>query len=622
VQTLISTAKKHEIKEIVDIELSRDEDSVTSLAVLRSNDNSATVLAGINSSSADQQAGKNEHLRGFNLVYPARRKNDEEKVDNGNGNKAIRALGKTSLFTLSTSAKKETYQRVLRLLHTDQGNGSAIGAVATGLAPAGEVVVFDSTRELLESYSVLKRIQLVKGDEAADLDLIEKPDGGCLIAYCTDYDVFVCDIRQTPTTAEPRLVHGIPHPDASASSPKRPTFRSLRFLTPTLILLLQNLPGRSGSELQLLDISLPTELGIVLLRKVLHTSIKSATALATARLAPITPTQNTQHVIAIAGQDISITILTLELSPSTSSTPLRFRTHTFFRNVHPLQMTALTFSHFHPPSDLETAPLQYLKLASTSMSQTVIVHTFPLIPDPPLSRNKKKAQRYVLQPPGAGEAVQMSFSIIMSIIVVAFGAFLLQAWMEIRGGAPEYLGAKGWLSKGVHDYIALPYMFDDAHTEIPPIFSNLPQARVLKDSAHEKVETLHETAEAIAETVKSKLSLRSLLSQRHGSSPESDEVKEDGTDLPPPVSANPSAILVLPHEQSLHASLHSDDEAASKYGKRWDELDDEQKELWKERLIDAGEWTIGQGEGILQSIFFGQIGGLVGGVVGGLMEGG
>jgi hypothetical protein len=626
------------------VELSRDEDSVTSLAVVHSSETAAIVLAGINSSTADQQSGKNEHLRSFRLGYPPRRSQNEEadKQEERGATKAgieTAALGKASLFTPATTPKKETYQRLLRLSRTNDDPGPRLGAIATGLAPAGEIVVFDPTTDSPGPGDVRKRIQLTQGEEAADLDLVQSGEGVCLVAYCTDYDVYVSKVyfNSKAKDSEPRFVHGTPHPDVFATAGQRPTFRSLRFLTPTLIILLQNLPGRSGAQVLLLELPGTEELGVVVLRKVLHRSIKSASALATTLLPAAHPSQNVQHAMAIAGQDISITVLTLDHLPG-SSGPLKLRTHTLLRNVHPLQMTALALSTFLPPSDPSNAPPQYLKLASTSMSSTVIVHTFPLIPYPAPSRKQTFPSRYVLQPPGAGETAQMGFSILVSIIVVALGAFVLQAWTEIRGGTPEYLGAKGWLSRQIHDYVALPYMFEGVQ---PVITTNLPKVEAVKrrvpgvadiqDSASSAVESIIDKAEDLKAQATSKLSLRSLLSQRHTSSrplseapatdKEGDDDDNDANDdnVITPNPSSPKHLLVRHDGQSLSALTHHDADVLSKHGKSWDELPPEEKKRWRERLIDAGEWAVEEGETVLKGVFFSELGGAVGNIVAGVV---
>ncbi|MCJ1400138.1 hypothetical protein MMC11_003342 [Xylographa trunciseda] len=655
--TLIDTSRKHEISEVADIDLSRNEDSVTSLAVTQSSDTSAIVFAGINSSEAEQQAGRNEHLRCFMLGYPPRKGSNNDAKDEKGAESSVTevnmgALGKVSLFNVSTESKKETYQRVLRLSPVNKETGSRLGAIATGLAPAGEVVIFDATRDCPTQEDVRQRVQLGKGEEAADIDVIESKEGAYLVAYCTDYEVYVCKLSSTTqkTDTEPRFIHGTPHPDVFSSGKKRPTFRSLRFLTPSLLLLLQNQPNRSGAELLLLEVPDNADIGTVVLRKVLHRSIKSGSALATALLPASKSMQDVQHVIAIAGQDISITILTLYHSPTRKpSSSLKFGSYATLHNVHPLQMTALSFSTFVLPTKNSYSIPHYLKLASTSMSSTVIVHSLPLNTHPQTSRLQGLPARFILQQPASGDIAQMSLSVILSIIVVALGAFLLQAWTEIRGGTPEYLGAKGWLSQRLQDYVALPYMFDDVHVETPVLPSNMPDVEEMRsripsvedvqDTIIEDVSAVVERAASLTDTVAETLSLRSLLSLRdkhssqHHTTTSGNEDKRDDeedddhdedeetTDTTPPFNLPSKAILVRDSGHSLSTELRDDMSSVGDAGKPWEELTNEQKALWKTRLIEAGEWSLDQGETVLKGVFFGQIGGLVGGVVEGMMGG-
>ena len=555
------------------------------------------------------------------------------------------------MFKVSTESKKETYQRVLRLSPVNKDTGSRLGIIATGLAAVGEVVIFDASRDIPTQEDVRQRVQLGKGEEAADVDVIESKEGAYLVAYCTDYEVYVCKLRSAShnNDSEPQFIHGISHPDVFSSGKKRPTFRSLRFLTPSLLLLLQNQPNRSGAELLLLEVPDNAGLGTVVLRKILHRSIKSGSALATALLPASNSRQDVQHVIAIAGQDISISILTLYHSPTQkASSSLRFNTYTTLYNVHPLQMTALTFSTFMLPTKNSYSIPYYLKLASTSMSSTVIVHTFPLSPHPQTSRQQGLPARFVIQQPVYGDMAQMSLSVIVSIVVVALGAFLLQAWTEIRGGTPEYLGAKGWLSQRLQDYVALPYMFEDVHVEMPVLPSEMPKleevrSRIpsredVKDIIMEDASAIVDKAESLKDTVAKTLSLRSLLSLRHKYSSQNYATKSDDGDEDEddddeydqdseesrdtsPFDLPSKAILVRDSGSSLSTELRNDRSAVGELGKPWEELTKDQKELWKTRLIEAGQWTAEEGETVLKGVFFGQIGGLVGGLVGGMMGG-
>lgn len=614
-QTLINASRKQTLSEVVDIDLSRNEDSVTSLAVAQSTGASVIAYAGINSSEADQKAGKNEHLRCFKLHYPPRRRPsaddlypEDESVQSGGG--STEALGRVSLFTPSTAAKKETFQRVLRVSRPWGNGNGGMGAIATGLAPEGEIVLFEYMSLHPEPSGGFRRIQLGKGEEAADLDLIRVTGGEYRLAHCTDYEVFLTKIAlPIHEPLKPVFLHGTPFPDAFAPTKARPKFRSLRFLTPNLLLLLQNRPDRKGADLLLLEIPKFSSLGSITLYKHLHKSIKSATALSVALLPSSSPSQNAQHAIAVAGQDNSITILTLD-HPSLPPFPsMSFSSHSFHSSVHPLQITSLEFSTFNLPREPSKAPPQYLKLASTSIASTVVVHTLPLSPKPSIS------QHYVLRSSIRSEAAQITLSVLISALAIALGAFFLQAFTEIRGGTPEYLGAKGWLNSRVHGYIARPYMFEDLAI---PSSSPLPPS--LSTSQTEQIKT---AANPIATE---KLGLRHLLSQRKqkpstepddtGSDSNSESESDSETDI----------IIVSSHEDGASISADVGKNSAPSHpqqhrqARKWEDLAEEEREGWKRKLVEAGEWAVEEGESVLKGVMFSGLAGVVGDVVGGMVE--
>jgi hypothetical protein len=151
----------------VDVNLSSDEDSVTSLAVARSTDTSITVIAGINSSQAAQNDGVNHHCRTLLIQRQAEGKTEP--------------VSKASFFKTSAAVKKESYQRITRIGRRKENAGEPhIAAIASGLAHEAEIVVFKP-----ETNEELARINL--GDkEAADLDINPGGDGtlGHLLAFC------------------------------------------------------------------------------------------------------------------------------------------------------------------------------------------------------------------------------------------------------------------------------------------------------------------------------------------------------------------------------------------------------------------------------------------------------
>jgi len=675
-KTLVDTTRKQTISKIADVKLSSEEDSVTSLAIGRSTEASGIALAGINSSTEAQNAGRNEHLRSFELRYPPRKKVvpgaaetlREQALESKH---ATKALGQASLFTPSTAAQKETYQRILRLSRPKQEKDVRLGAIATGLAPEGEIIAFDAGKKSPSAEDVIRRIRLRKGEEAADVDIIETQSSRYQLAYCTDYEVYIVELSPMDTKdSEPIFVYGTPHPDTFASTNARPKFRSLHFLTQNLLVVLQNKPNRSGADLLLLQTPSPSSLGHIILRKRLNRSVQSATALSVSLLLPSNPSDSSQSVIAVAGQDNSISILTLD-HPSSPPFPfLKFRTFAFVRNVHDLQVTSLTLSTFHLPSELSSAPPQYLKLASTSIASTVVVQTLPLTPYP-LPTAKQRPSRYVLTRPGRSEATQTAFSVLISAIVIAIGAFFLQAFTEVRGGTPEYLGAKGWLGDRVHGWIARPYMFEDVMDKLSvpgmdtrPMKGVESQASKIKDTVRDAIQQSGKVAESSVESVsggakghvwqgledlkqqherieegaeravtgaknaaqqmqqsmasatdrakesatsaQEKLGLRGLLSRR--TSPHSQTAASQHS---------PSDIIVRHDEASkaLSADVRDADTVIGETHKKWEELDQHERQTWNRRLVDAGEWAVEEGEAVLKGVFFQNIGMVVGAAV-------
>ncbi len=621
-ETLLNISKKHQLSEVVDIDLSKNEDSVTSLAFAQSSEQWATAFAGINSSTAEQQKGKNEHLRSFLLEYPPRHKtvtNDsttenEKAPDDYKGE--TKALGKSSLFTPSSAAKKETFQRILRLSRKKKSNGPRLGAIATGLAPEGEIVLFKADTSRPGPSDIRGRINLSRNEEAADVDIIKldevegQEEGKFRVAYCTDYDIYVTDVDydKKENGSESKSILSTPHPDASTSGKARPKFRSVRFITPQILLVLQNKPNGTGSELLLLEIS-----GIVTLKKRLHKKIKSATALSVAHLDASSPSGIDQHAIAVAGADTSITLLTLDRFISSPKGKVKFRAHSFLPAVHPTSITSLAFSTYTPPDTVwKDTPAQYLKLASTSIANTCVVHTLPLSPYPSPPKPNTTA-RYLLTPPTRSNITQNTFSTLVALFAIALGAFFLQAFTEIRGGTPEYLGAKGWLSESVHDWIAKPYMFEDGYASAASDYLGGQMSAASASASAVSAAaapTLHAVDSAAAKAQK-KLGLRDLLQQRNMGSDTSD-------------NANERTDIIVRHapveggETALSAELRDPDEVVDweHKAKRWEELAEHEKKAWKDRLVQSGQWTLEEGESVLKGIFFSGLGHVVGGIVG------
>ncbi|KAI9805175.1 MAG: hypothetical protein M1825_001011 [Sarcosagium campestre] len=636
--TLLDTSSPNRISRAAEVELSREEDSVTSLAVAQSSDaKSLLALAGINSSSADQLANKNEHLRSFAIRRPPQQERNpvslieklesEGEEDRTELTGSISELKRVSLFAPTEGSKKETYQRIIRLSRTTPGERrSQYGAIATGLAPKGEIVVFKFDHRASGPSDAQARIPLDDGVEAADLDLIANSEGTQDVVYCTDYEVFLYQIDGTGSKAKaiskqkskqkpkqnPQCIYVTPYPDVFLDKQKRNRLRALRFLTPSLIVLVGNTVGRTGAELLLLHYS-DDGMGAVVRTRKLHRSLKAAVGLDVALLSDAHSARQ-QFVIAVAGQDISIALFTVDYEPSRGAS--KFHHYATLRDVHPLQMTKICFSQFNPPQTTSRSP-QYLKLASVSMGNTVSVHKLPLTPTPPAAEKP----HYVLST--TSQVPKITLSIILSAILIAVTALVYQALLEIRGGSRPYLHVAEYLPPKVSSWIVHPYVLDIGIA--PSLSSSVIPAEVSADGQAVPTMTLTVSARTPGpeEIPTSRLGLRELLRQRLDDSDDNDDNENDGEspgkEKKTTTKKKSKPIVVhVPAETAdgkVHAALHEDEDAARAHGKQWDELEHHEKEAWKQRLIDAGEWAVDEGESIFKGVLFGGLGTLVGNVI-------
>lgn len=247
------------------VDLNRDEDSVTSLSNLGTKDG-AILYAGVNSSEAERLKGNNEHFRAFELRYP--------KGKDGKGR--IEYLSKTQLLNPATSegAKKDGYQRIVKLSPPGKAGKKRIGAVASSLYSPGEdsIVLYAAVSNKPSSSDIIQRIELKQ--EANDIDLNEMEDGRFQLAYALDHDVYVHTISYDFNKKKPGKKlqapirrYSVPYPDVFESSKSRPKIRCIRFLTSSHILLLVNHPNRSGVELQVLRLYDVDGMGSISLRK-------------------------------------------------------------------------------------------------------------------------------------------------------------------------------------------------------------------------------------------------------------------------------------------------------------------------------------------------------------------
>lgn len=625
VQALLNTSK-HGIAETTEIQLSRDEDSVTSMAVANASEDSVVTLAGINSSMAEQKRDNNQHLRSFKLDLPGKGRGN---VETATATAESNMLSRASLFrTKGAKAGSDTYQRVVRLSpwRGDGAKTPRVAAITTGLAPSGEIVFLQATAKPTES-DVIGRIQLGDKEEAEDVDIIDlaggKKDGKFRVAYTNGIDVFTCQISSaTRANASPEVscVYTTPLPDGGRSRPK---FRTLRFLSPTSLLLLQNAPGRNGSELVVLDLPSPDEKekkpATILRRKKLRRTIKIGLGLDVCNLGFSPETQQQQTIIAVTGSDQSIEVLTLEYDPRKGYG--KIQPYTSLHDVHPFSMTKICFSTFTPPAHPITPEIgpQYVKLASVSMGNTVVVHTLPLSPFPATSRTP----RYVLAIPEPWTNL-LSFTAVLAILVVAI---LLQGVMEIRGGSPSYLGVSEWLPPHLRDIVAGPAV------TLPPPVKSVDDPLASITSASSPPSSFSSPSSATTTTTISVMpntprqSLRDLLHARQDIEPNTDIVPSTPSNIivvrcttSDDGSTDEVVIETLPadskeEEEEEEPEQHQQQEKSRSNMRRWEQLGEEQKTIWKQRLINAGHWTVEEGEAILTGVLFSEYCGLIGGLV-------
>jgi len=568
---------------------------VQSVASLATKDGLITY-AGINSSQADQNAGKNEHFRSFDIKYPPRKKQKTEVEDKPVSGQLI---GKRSLFKPTPSAKSETYQRLLRLSPAQkQSTGSKrIGAVATGLSKSSELVVFNATTATPEAEDIITRIEPDGGAEIADLDIAAAGAREFSLTYCTDYDIFeqTCEYDFDKKQAQkipngPRRIHSMPAPEEADASQSRHKFRCLRFLDSQNVIALVNRADKKGAELRVFHLY-PTGPASMVLQLRLPSHVKQAVSLDVCALDKDNH-GNRQIVVAVAGQDISVETYTLNYS-GTTDTFSKFKKFQTFRDVHPQQMTKICFSPFYsPPRAPDPAPSQtgpngepveqkvepfahpgpqYLRLASVSYGNTVVVDTFPLSPLTP----KDKDSRYVLSHP-KDEAWQRNLYIILISFIVLITAFLAQNLYAGPSAPGE--GLTRFLPPGAREYIGTPasavqgFGKDIGNSAASVIASTVPTA------------------------IPGKQTLQDLLSS-HGDETKALVVRDDpaGTDLSVDVHPDHEAIL-REHTEA----------------KRWDELHPDQKAWWKQKLVQAGRWAEDEGETVLKGVMWSSYAGFVG----------
>lgn len=331
------------VEPCAEIEASQD-DSVQCLANLATKDG-LILYAGINSSEEERLKDKNEHFRSFEVQFPKRNRRASNAQQDKEPQGKISFLSKTSLLSppANTNAKKEGYQRIVRLSPPPRISSTTpnkrIGAIASSLTgDENEIVIFSATSNRPDSSKdVIQRIALHKGQEADDLDILDLGDGRFQVTYCLDYDVFVQNIhydfgkkKTVGKDNSPRKLYSMPFPDVFEKK-GRPKLRRIRWLSPSHILLAANKPGRTGVELLVLRLYEEGP-GSVIVRKTLPSHVKAAVDMDVALLDPDSDGA-CQIVVAVAANDVSLTVMTVDYHGHSQNSLSRFHTFATYHNV-------------------------------------------------------------------------------------------------------------------------------------------------------------------------------------------------------------------------------------------------------------------------------------------------
>ncbi|EAA28029.1 hypothetical protein GE21DRAFT_4697 [Neurospora crassa] len=625
--TAIDASRPDTLDIVSEIELSRDEDSVATLVVGPRNKDSILLYAGVNSSAEDVAKGKNEHFRVFSLDQPSKAKASSEKPN-------ITELSRTSLFA---TTEKDTYQRVLRLSAPFPGSAQ-VGAVATGFSKEPEIALFDVPNMGAATPKLRGNLELVK--EAVDMDIIQTGDDSYQLAYCDEYEMRTMNIGKGISEG-PKLVFTMPD-EAAVTGNARPSFRSVRYLTPDFLLAVANLPKGGGVVLHgfrmpkndkihnklkekeeeeakkgngSADGTVTTEGGAkgtadetVVARKVeepkarlcisakLPSSVTRATGLAVRNLSPpASPTAkqgDAQFVIAVTGQDSSITIYTLDhQSVADINLIVNLFKVTTFKNVHNGPISGVAFSYVVPPADSNSDEKavakkgsvrpEYVKLASIgSVGNSCIVHSLPLkkFVDKTAQTRRggaPRAARYVLAL--KSQAPSPKGLLFFTALITLFIGIFVQSFLEIKGYSSPMIGARR--------FAPVSWQQNPRYGAGQGVVGNVNYA----NSESLNSDGVHGF-------------LASLLADK-------DLKVQDGQakKLILNVGAKDGIVQVSGHDAEVDSTAPTP--------KEWDELHETQKKAWKEKLKAAGHWGEGMGETIFKNILFGELGAVVGGLV-------
>lgn len=568
--TVLDASHEGTLQIASEIELSRDEDSVNTLAVGSRRNNSLLFYTGINSAEDDLKKGKNEHFRVFTADLPSKAKAEP----------GIAEISRSAFFSTTDN---EAYQRLLRI-------SGKVGAVATGTigrAKDAQIAIFDIPAATSSNPTPKLRGKVELPKEAMDMDMMQISEDEHQLVYCDDYDIYTVVVGKT-TTSGPHSIFTMPIEEAIGAK-DRASFRSIRFLTPTFVLAVANKPKAGGAVLQGFRLPKPADLGKeekegkgrLAISAHLPKSITRATGMAVRNLSPpATPTSkqgDTQFVIAVTGQDSSITLYTLDhQSIGDINLIANLYPVTTLKEVHLGPISGLAFSPFTPPSKPSPTQTPYLKLASIgSMANTCITHSLPLKPLPTTTTpsttttTTTKQQRYILALQSRRPSPRNL--LLGSALVFALLALLLQGILEIRGASRPVINARSFTPVTWHK---------------PGRFYGLAPA-VGAGGGGGVLAEYHDLASSAAAAAAA-----------------------GGKALPEKV-----VLHHVTEEEEVLRVVEGHDEERHGPAKGWEELGEAQREAWKGALKKAGQWGEEMGEAVFRGVLFGEIAGVVGAMV-------
>ncbi|KXJ94347.1 hypothetical protein Micbo1qcDRAFT_231862 [Microdochium bolleyi] len=564
---VLDTSNPLELPTAGSLTLSKSEDNVTTLVVgPRSSDGeTAVVFAGANGSPSDIKKGKNRHFRTLALRLSGSSGGPEAAKTSG---ERIVELARDALFDQrGQDLTYVPYQRLCALSHPFD-DFPQLGAAADGFSKNPQIALFNVPPSTAQTGARRwkQRGTLDIPTEAMDLDVVQTGPDTYQLAYCDDHDIFTVEVSKEGIS-EPKCVQTLEAEDGDTS---RPTFRSLRYLSTGFLVTTVNNPASQGGGVSLHGYRLPKDNqphARLAIRQSLPRTVSKATGLAVRNLTPpASPSEkqgDSQFVVAVAGNDRSINLLTLE-HKMVHSVDLLANLSPFkhLKDVHQTGITGLSFSAFAPPkTDSDAKPEISVKLASVAVGNTAVVHSIPLKPYHSTSTSTQSERpatpRYVVALKSKTESPALILTQLTVVILLL--AIIGQLVLETKGISPEILGTK--------KYLPASWQMRMHHSVVP-----------------------------------GEKTIGDLLSNVKLESDQTPVIRHVDADI---LDANGHPTLdVVAHDELLHGPAKS-----------WEDLHPSQQQLWKDRLKKTGHWVEATGEQVFKGVLFGEIGGVIGDIV-------